>query len=40
MEVRFGDCVDRFAFTALPMILLNHFRTVPVHTRHRTKKAL
>jgi hypothetical protein len=32
MEVRFGDCVYRFAFTALPMVLFNHFCTVSVHT--------
>lgn len=44
MEVRFGDCVYRFAFPALPMVLFNHFRTVSVlprtyrvHTRSCTK---
>ena len=34
MEVRFGDCVYRFAFPALPMVLFNHFRTVSVHTAY------
>ena len=34
MGVRFGDCVYRFAFPALPMVLFNHFRTVSVHTAY------